>query len=143
MTTTAYSVVNMMKFGIKTAVLASHSTLDWYANEYRTQPDYRFGGGIGKKKFLEGLSIHLPIEDEYFNKNPIEAIEENQRWCDFCEGCIIYATLYAFMNKEPVVLMHPDSYDESEKFNSSHDTIHSKPSLIPGIITINSKENST
>jgi hypothetical protein len=143
MATPIYSVVDMLKFGIKTAVLANHSKLDWYINEYLTQPDYLFGGGIGKMKLLETLSIHLPVEDEYFNKNPIEAIEENQRWSDFCEDCIIYATLYAYMNKEPVALIHPDSFNESKKYNSAHDTIRSKPSLIPGIVITNSKENST
>ena len=138
-----YSAVDMTRLGISTVVLAKHERLDWYLNEYRTQPDHLFGGGVGKKKLFSILKHRLPIEDSYFNQNPLEAIEENQRWSDFCEDCIIFATLNAFMNQVPVTLIHPASYDPEKKFNSAHAAITKIPTFIEGILTTFTTQSNT
>jgi hypothetical protein len=44
--------INMFHYGITTLVGATQDKIDWYMNEYSTQPDKKFGGGAGKKKLM-------------------------------------------------------------------------------------------
>ena len=45
-------ILDMTKFGIKTLVGAKQKKIDFYLTSYRTQPDSRFGGGVGKKQLM-------------------------------------------------------------------------------------------
>ncbi len=128
-----YSAVSMFKFGIKTVVLVEHQRLEWYLNEYKTQPDFRFGCGLGKKKMYELYKKILPKEDEYFDINPDEAVSTNQRWLDFCDDCIILATLGSYLNGTQILLVHPDSYDSREGINSKYEDLEIAPTLISEI----------
>ena len=122
----------MLHFGIRTNVLAQHSRIGWYLNEYKTQPDKKFGGGLGKMELLKILKYQLPLVDGYFDSNPHLATSANPRWQDFCEDCLVLATLSAFLNDEQIILIHPDAYKPTEGLNSRYEKIDQKPSLIKG-----------
>jgi hypothetical protein len=128
-----YSAVSLISLGIDTVVLTPHYRLDWYLNEYETQPDWRFGGGLGKKKYLKYLEKHLPRENKYFDLHPEQAIQSNQRWQDFCEDCIILVTLTSFLKGTQIFLVHPDFCDSSIAVNAKYNEIKVKPKLIPDV----------
>jgi hypothetical protein len=128
-----YSALLMSSFGINTVVMTRHSKIDWYLNEYLTQPDSLFGGGLGKKELLRRLEYLLPKEDQYFDFHPDQAITTNQRWVNFCEDCIVLATLAAFLEEKNILLIHPDSYKSNTGINSQYEKIENQPTLIPGI----------
>lgn len=90
-------LLNMTKLGLNTLVHTTKEEIDWYLNEFATQPDSRFGG-VGKKKFLEYLSQQLPLEDEYFSKYLVAQIVEPERWQDFMTDCVIYACFHFYLN---------------------------------------------
>ena len=133
MTQDIYSALLMSSFGINTVVMTQHSKMDWYLNEYLTQPDSLFGGGLGKKELLRRLEYLLPKEDQYFDFHPDQAITTNQRWVNFCEDCIVLATLAAFLEEKNILLIHPDSYKSNTGINSKYEKYEDKPTLIPGI----------
>jgi len=64
-------VISMLKFDIKTFVVASKKKMDWYRKEFMTQPDKRFGGGVGKKGLLSHYKVVLPEEDAFFEQDPL------------------------------------------------------------------------
>ena len=133
MTQDTYSALLMSSFGINTAVLVKHSRINWYLNEYLTQADKRFGGGLGKKELLRRLEYLLPKEDKYFDSHPNEAVRTNERWVDFCEDCIVLATLAAFLTKKNILLIHPDAYAPHTGLNSQYEKIEVKPTFIQEI----------
>ena len=137
MTQDIYSALLMSSFGINTAVLVKHSRINWYLNEYLTQADKRFGGGLGKKELLRRLEYLLPKEDKYFDSHPHKAVRTNQRWVDFCEDCIILATLSALLKNKKIELIHPDAYKPHTGVNSRYEKIEAKPTLIPEILNLN------
>ncbi|MEI6834924.1 MAG: hypothetical protein WCL28_13120 [bacterium] len=96
--------IDMTYYGITTVVGATQEKIDWYMNAYATQPDKRFGDGVGKKKLMIYTLKCIKHEDRYFNQSPVLPALEQQRWLDFLEDCIIFATLHSFFNKVPVPL---------------------------------------
>jgi len=44
----AIKIIAMQSYGINTSVETTEERINWYLNEYATQPDMRFGG-VGKK----------------------------------------------------------------------------------------------
>ena len=52
-------VISMLKFDIKTFVVASKKQMNWYRKEFMTQPDKRFGGGVGKKRVAKPLQSSI------------------------------------------------------------------------------------
>lgn len=128
-----YHGVYMMPFGISTVVMATQSCLEWHMNEYRNQPDNLFCEGLGKRVLLKRLEYLLPIEDKYFDSNPNLAVSENQRWKDFCDDCVILATLSAFLNNSSVVLIHPNSYNPSKGLNSKYEMPKRRPTFVQDI----------
>ena len=96
--------IDMTGYGITTIVGATQEKIDWYMNAYATQPDKRFGDGVGKKKLMTYTLKCIQREDRYFNQSPVLPALEQQRWLDFLEDCIIFATLHSFFNKVPVPL---------------------------------------
>ena len=98
-------ILDMTKFGIKTLVGAEHKKIDFYLTIYRTQPDSRFGGGVGKKQLMTYTYNCIQAEDKFFDRYPEAAESDPQRWLDFLEDCIIYATLFSYLNDEPLSLV--------------------------------------
>lgn len=96
--------IDMNYYGVTTLVGATQEKIDRYMNEYATQPDKSFGGGVGKKKLMKYMLQCIEQEDHYFNQSPILPALEQQRWLDFLEDCVIYSTLHSFLNKVPVPL---------------------------------------
>lgn len=120
--------VYMAPFGLSTIVMASQSNLEWHMNKYRTQKDESFLKGL-----LKRLEYSLPLEDKFFDSNPHLAVSSNQRWKNFCDDCVILATLSAYLNNSRVVLIHPDSYNPSEGLNTQHEMPKRRPTFIEGI----------
>ncbi|QWD65933.1 hypothetical protein [Polynucleobacter sp. MWH-Aus1W21] len=120
--------VYMAPFGLSTIVMASQSNLEWHMNKYRTQKDESFLKGL-----LKRLEYSLPLEDKFFDSNPHLAVSSNQRWKNFCDDCVILATLSAYLNNSRVVLIHPDSYNPSEGLNTQYEMPKKRPTFIEGI----------
>jgi hypothetical protein len=101
-------VINMTQYGINTFVETTEKKINFYLNEYKTQPDKRFGGGVGKKALMAFTLESIQKEDIFFSKNLNAAITMPQRWDDFLEDCIIYATLHSYFNNiVPSTLLEP------------------------------------
>jgi hypothetical protein len=125
--------IYMIPHGIKTIVMTTQSCLEWHMNEYRTCKDELFLKGLGKKGLLKRLEYLLPLEDKYFDDNPHLAVSSNQRWKNFCDDCVILATLSAYLNNSRVALIHPDSFNPSEGLNSKYEMPKKRPTFIEGI----------
>ena len=115
----AIKIIAMQSYGINTSVETTEERINWYLNEYATQPDMRFGG-VGKKKLMKYTYECLLREDRYFSKHIQAALIEHQRWQDFLEDCIIYATLNYFLNGVPLQLL---SEDDMTDFLSEADEV--------------------
>ncbi len=101
-------VINMTQYGINTFVETTEKKINFYLNEYKTQPDKRFGGGVGKKALMAFTFDCIQKEDIFFTKNLFAVITMQERWQDFLEDCIIYATLHAhFNNTTPTTIKEP------------------------------------
>ena len=120
--------VYMAPFGLSTIVMASQSNLEWHMNKYRTEKDESFLNGL-----LKRLEYLLPLEDKFFDSNPHLAVSSNQRWKNFCDDCVILATLSAYLNNSRVALIHPDSFNPSEGLNSKYEMPKKRPTFIEGI----------
>lgn len=95
-------VISMLKFDIKTFVVASKKQMNWYRKEFMTQPDKRFGGGVGKKGLLSHYKVALPEEDAFFEQDPLNCLIYQQRWDEFLSDCVAMACLHEFLTKEPI-----------------------------------------
>jgi len=110
--TKAMSAIDMSRYGIGTLVLTEHERLDRMMREYATKPDDIWCGGRGKEYLHKMLREQLLSEDKYFDKNPKAIKRNSERWDNFMDDCVIYATLNAFLFDQPVYLLHPDSYEK-------------------------------
>ena len=130
------SAVDMTTYGIGTVVLTEHEGLDRMMREYATTPDEIWCDGRGKKYLHKMLRKHLLKEDEYFNKNP-KAIQRNsERWANFMDDCVIFATLNAFLFDQPVYLVHLQSYEKSIAISPVNATSGEMPTLIEDIFVL-------
>jgi hypothetical protein len=127
------SAVDMSRYGIGTVVLTEHEGLDKMMCEYATKPDGIWCGGRGKKYLHKMLHKQLLSEDNYFNKNPKAIQRKAERWTNFMDDCVIYATLNAFLFKEPIVLLHPQCYAEWIAKASVNVTSSEMPTLIEDV----------
>lgn len=98
-------ILDMTKHGINTVVETSQEKINYYLNEYKTQPDNKFGGGVGKKQFMAYTFFCIQLEEKFFSDNLNSIGIYCQRWEDFLEDCIIYATLYSHFNNTPLPLI--------------------------------------
>ena len=62
-------VINMTQYGINTLVETTEKKINFYLNEYKTQPDKRFGGGVGKKALMAFTFEAIQKEDIFFSEN--------------------------------------------------------------------------
>lgn len=127
------SAVDMSRYGIGTVVLTEHEGLDKMMCEYATKPDDIWCGGRGKKHLHKMLHKQLLSEDKYFDKNPKAIQRKAERWSNFMDDCVIYATLNAFLFKEPIALLHPQCYAAWVANASVNVTSSEMPTLIEDV----------
>ena len=99
--------INMCTYGIKTFVQTSKERIEFLLNSYSTEPDKKFGGGIGKSRLMESMWQCINHEDRYFSLHLAAGHPEPQRWQDFLDDCVVYATLYSFFDDKPLLLLEP------------------------------------
>jgi alpha-D-ribose 1-methylphosphonate 5-phosphate C-P lyase len=92
------TAINMLPYGIEVLAVCTESKIDYYMNEYRTQPDKKFGAGRGKRLLQNEILRRIISEDIYFTRHPAAQLFENNRWNEFIEDCIIYATLTNYLD---------------------------------------------
>jgi hypothetical protein len=92
-------VINMLSYNIKTLVSTTQEKIDWYFNEFKTQPDKKFGSGAGKSILCDFLLNTIQNEDAYFSLDILNAEKSPTRWDDFLEDCIAFACLHSYLNK--------------------------------------------
>ena len=92
-------VINMLSYKIKTLVSTTQEKIDWYFNEFKTQPDKKFGSGVGKVIFCEFLLYNIKNEDDYFSLDILNAEKSPKRWSEFLEDCVAFACLHSYLNK--------------------------------------------
>lgn len=135
-TTKAKSAIDMSRYGIGTVVLTEHDGLDRMMLEFATKPDDIWCEGRGKKYLHKMLRKQLLKEDKYFDKNP-KAIQRNsERWINFLDDCVLFATLNAFLFDEPVFLVHPQSYEKSIAKSPYNATSGELPTLFEDILVV-------
>jgi hypothetical protein len=106
--------IDMRNFGISTVVSTKQSKIDWYMNEYATQPDEKFGGGSGKFALMIHTYDQILNEDKHFSTSVnFSAAEAYERWQYFLDGCIIYATLNAHFSGKPVPLVSDTQFADA------------------------------
>jgi hypothetical protein len=91
-------VINMLGYNIKTFVSTTQGKIDWYFNEFKTQPDKKFGNGAGKVILCDFLLNTIQNEDAYFSIDILNAEKSPTRWDEFLEDCVAFACLNSFLN---------------------------------------------
>ena len=92
-------VINMLGYNIKTFVSTTQEKIDWYFNEFKTQPDKKFGSGAGKVIFCDYLLNTIRNEDAYFSFDILNAEKSPTRWDNFLEDCVAFACLHSYLYK--------------------------------------------
>ena len=92
-------VINMLGYNIKTFVSTTQEKIDWYFNEFKTQPDKKFGSGAGKVILCEYLFNNIQNEDAYFSFDILNAEKSPIRWDEFLDDCVAFACLHSYLNK--------------------------------------------
>ena len=92
-------VINMLGYNIKTFVSTTQEKIDWYFNEFKTQPDKKFGSGAGKSILCDFLLNTIQKEDAYFSFDILNAEKSPTRWDEFLEDCVAFACLHSYLNK--------------------------------------------
>ena len=133
--------VYMAPFGLSTIVMASQSNLEWHMNKYRTQKDESFLKGL-----LKRLEYSLPLEDKFFDSNPHLAVSSNQRWKNFCDDCVILATLSAYLNNRKFLLVEKEKLyfermKETFSSNKKNDIFQAEFVNLKNFLKIKNKQN--
>jgi len=130
------SALDMSRYGIRTVVLTEHEDLERMMSEYATKPDQIWCEGKGKKYLHKKLRKQLLKEDKYFDDNPEAIRRDSERWLNFMNDCVIFATLNAFLFDETLYLVHPQSYERSVAKSRLNATSGELPTLIDGICVL-------
>lgn len=99
--------INMSVFGIAAIVLTQSTWVEYYLHKFATEPDDRFGGGVGKVVFANQLAQELKATDRFFNSHPRHRYNYPKRWAEFMEDCVILASLRSYIDKKPIALLDP------------------------------------
>ena len=92
-------VINMLGYNIKTFVSTTQEKIEWYFNEFKTQPDKKFGNGTGKVILCDFLLNTIQNEDAYFSFDILNAEKSPTRWDEFLDDCVAFACLHSYLNK--------------------------------------------
>jgi hypothetical protein len=128
-----YSALYMQQYGINSAILFKHTEMDKIIEDYESTDDLVWCNGRGKKFMFHLIKNNLKKEDKYFDKHTEEAFIGNERWDNFCSDCILLSALGAHLYGNPIMLLHPQSYEENFVNSPIRATDGTKPSLIKGI----------
>ena len=123
-------VINMLGYNIKTFVSTTQEKIDWYFNEFKTQPEKKFGSGAGKVILCDFLLNTIQKEDAYFSFDILNAEKSPTRWDEFLEDCVAFACLHSYLNKAALPLADTqlatmlNLFVGTGKFNSIPSAIH-------------------
>ena len=123
-------VINMLGYNIKTFVSTTQEKIDWYFNEFKTQPDKKFGSGAGKVILCDFLLNTIRNEDAYFSFDILNAEKSPKRWSEFLEDCVAFACLHSYLNKTALPIVDTqlstilNFLGATEKVNSIASAIH-------------------
>jgi hypothetical protein len=98
-------VINMFTYGITTIVSTTQEQIDWYFNEFKIQPDKKFGNGAGKRQLCAFLYQQIKREDAFFSSDIFNGEKYPSRWQDFLEDCIAFACIDSYLNNTAVPLV--------------------------------------
>jgi len=113
------SAVLMNSYGINSVILTEHENLKSLIDEFKNSEDSKWLNGLGKKALYDMLLKRLKKEDKSFKKKPKKMNVNNQKWIDFCNDCVILASLGNVLYEYPIMLMHPNSYFENIQCNQT------------------------
>ena len=94
--------INMFAYGITTIVSTTQEQIDWYFNEFKIQPDKKFGNGAGKRQLCAFLYQQIKREDAFFSSDIFNSEKYPSRWQDFLEDCIAFACIDSYLNNTAV-----------------------------------------
>lgn len=126
------SALYMGNYGIGTVVMTNHDKFDLYMDGYKSDGVDKWTDAH-KKHVIKFIHDHLLMEDAYFNEHPNQVTDKNKRWAKFCDDCIELATLDQYLFGNPIILVHPDAYENISTRNQTEASFYSKPDLIQGI----------
>jgi hypothetical protein len=112
---TKYSAISMAELGIDSVVLTPHENLEKILVEFNNEPDFIWAGGKGKKFLYESLYETLKHEDSVFTATPSITKENPKRWVNFMDDCVIFAVLHSVLTDQPIKLIHPSCFTNSDK----------------------------
>ncbi|MCX7246796.1 MAG: hypothetical protein NTX31_03835 [Burkholderiales bacterium] len=127
------SAVNLMAYGINTIVLTAHSQLEKIGDKIENSNDSQWSNGKGKIHFCKSLKKHLIKEDVYFTNHRSKALRTNERWMKFCDDCVAFSVMFSRLHHTPVMLVHPQQYEEMIAHSLVNATCGNLPSLIDGV----------
>jgi hypothetical protein len=130
------SAIDMSRYGIGVVVLTEHESLEKMMRDYAFKPDKIWCDGLGKKHLHKMLQKQLSKEDKYFDKNKNEINRNSQRWTNFMDNCVIYATLSSYLFDEPLYLIHPQSYKKAIASAPLNATSGELPTLIDDVYVL-------
>ena len=90
--------IDMTGYGLATIVQTTREQILSYIHEFATQPDEKFGGGLGKDALLEYLGHSLMMEDDFFSESGFHQLEYPGRWQDYLDDCVVFACLHSYLN---------------------------------------------
>jgi|GEM_PF-1797611 len=129
----AISAIAMTVHGINAHVLATHAELDSIRLALLTLPDNVWGGGKGKRYAQQQLHLRLKEENAYFIGNPAMVSEDNDRWSEFMDDCIFFAVLHSVVTGAPIILVHPEQWNDASSKAKRDASSGVRPTLLPNI----------
>jgi hypothetical protein len=114
-------------------VLATQSELDRIRIALLTLPDNVWGDGKGKRYAQQQLHLRLKEENAYFLDNPTMVSEDNDRWSEFMDHCIFFAVLHSVVTGAPIILVHPDQWNDASSKAKRDASSGVRPTLLPNI----------
>jgi hypothetical protein len=130
-----YSALSMAQYGISAVILTEHENFEKQITNFEIKPDAVWCNGRGKKYLHNLLKKNLKSEDCFFSKNTHLMTTKNQRWTDFCDDCVIFATLSSYLFDTPIHFIHPSVYEEFLG-GSINIAPPQRPSVIDGIANL-------
>lgn len=133
------SAVLMDGYGLNSVILTKHDGIKVLIDEFEKSDDSKWLNGEGKVALYDLLMKKLKTENKYFNKKPQKMNAANKRWSNYCDDCIILVALGNVLYQKPIMLLHPNAYEESIASNTDAWIKGAKgklPTIIDGIETI-------
>jgi len=114
-------------------VITTFEQIQDVVNTFENTPDEQFCNGKGKKFLYIFLLSNLKLEDEYFNNHLDLINQNNDRWINFMDDCVLLHVLHSYLFNMPIGLLHPESHKKIIDVAVKDVTDGLIPSLISGI----------